>query len=481
MESEVSGFRIFSLEDQLLFAALSGDHNPIHVDPIFSRRLQFGEPVVHGMASVLWALDGFMAHHREFGVLRAVKATFVRPIPLDTEVRWKATGTKEANSGRARIDITVGPNTCARVNVHFDSISLRGRSPSTQQEDFEVACDKLTFDQSRVARGMATLSMNEAQALRHFGHVIAASGPLCVAVLLAITRIVGMKCPGLHSLLGGFEVEFQADDSSATGIEYWTAQADPRFRRIVIGLKGPGIAGSIEAFFRPDLVSQAGAQHWSKLVKPGEFASVTALVVGGSRGLGEATSKLLAAGGARVLLTYARGAADGDRVVREIVDAGGRARAFFFDVLRVEQASLDAVREWPPTHLAYFATPHIQPNPGSGFDAGLYSRFAAYYVTGFAKTCMAVGAHVPAGLTVLCPSSSFVESPVKGFAEYAAAKAGAESLGRYLEAHGSFRVIAPRLPPARTDQTAGRREATQEAGEVMLPWLRSLATLPGHL
>lgn len=40
------------------FAALSGDDNPIHVDPTFSARTSFGRTVAHGMLiySRVWAL-----------------------------------------------------------------------------------------------------------------------------------------------------------------------------------------------------------------------------------------------------------------------------------------------------------------------------------------------------------------------------------------------------------------------------------------
>lgn len=37
-----------------LFARVSGDDNPIHVDPAFSARTRFGRPVAHGM--MLYAL-----------------------------------------------------------------------------------------------------------------------------------------------------------------------------------------------------------------------------------------------------------------------------------------------------------------------------------------------------------------------------------------------------------------------------------------
>jgi len=41
--------RVFTQEDFNRFAALSGDDNPIHVDPEFSARTRFGRTVSHGM------------------------------------------------------------------------------------------------------------------------------------------------------------------------------------------------------------------------------------------------------------------------------------------------------------------------------------------------------------------------------------------------------------------------------------------------
>ena len=42
-------WRTFSQSDFDRFAALSGDDNPIHVDPEFAARSKFGRTVAHGM------------------------------------------------------------------------------------------------------------------------------------------------------------------------------------------------------------------------------------------------------------------------------------------------------------------------------------------------------------------------------------------------------------------------------------------------
>ncbi len=47
--SVLSCTKIFVQEDYDRFAKLSGDHNPIHVDPEFSANTRFGRTVSHGM------------------------------------------------------------------------------------------------------------------------------------------------------------------------------------------------------------------------------------------------------------------------------------------------------------------------------------------------------------------------------------------------------------------------------------------------
>jgi 3-oxoacyl-[acyl-carrier protein] reductase len=64
-----------------------------------------------------------------------------------------------------------------------------------------------------------------------------------------------------------------------------------------------------------------------------------AVVTGGSRGIGAAIAKRLAADGTSVAITYSRGADAADSVVKAIERAGGKAIAILADA-----ADADAVR-----------------------------------------------------------------------------------------------------------------------------------------
>lgn len=75
----------------------------------------------------------------------------------------------------------------------------------------------------------------------------------------------------------------------------------------------------------------------------------TALITGGSRGIGRATAVLLARAGARVAVNYVRDEAAANGLVREIRASGGEAMALAGDVAQTDQARQlvrDVVAAW---------------------------------------------------------------------------------------------------------------------------------------
>jgi 3-oxoacyl-[acyl-carrier protein] reductase len=67
-----------------------------------------------------------------------------------------------------------------------------------------------------------------------------------------------------------------------------------------------------------------------------KLAKKVALVTGGSRGIGAAIAKRLAADGATVAITYSKDANSASKVVKEIEQAGGKAIAFQADAANAE-------------------------------------------------------------------------------------------------------------------------------------------------
>lgn len=449
---------------QLDFADLSGDVNPQHVDPTAARRLMFGKPVVHGVHSLMRVLEIIVKQQPKLALLSSLRVSFDEPVGIGDSLRLEA----ETNGYQVKFVLLRGAQRAARGRLDF-SDAAPNRHLAAPVEIGE--CRNVGEDELERRSGALLLGADPTLLAKIFPTLATGFDLGQVALLLATTRLVGMECPGLHSIYGSLKLHFAGPTVST--LNYRVSTWSPTHRMLQLALDCGGISGAIDCFLRPPPVAQPTLSTVAQLIQPGEFAGHHLLVIGGSRGLGETAAKIGAAGGARVTLTYAKGTADGARVAAEITDAGGQATALRYDVLAPDPFPAPN----PPfTLLLYFATPPIRPNRGPALDANLLADLVGVYAIGFLRTFEAVRPHLATQATLCMPSTIFIDESEHEFREYAAAKHAAEVLAAHLSMTG-LRVICPRLPRLRTDQTSALTDVG--AADSLQPMIKLMRACAG--
>jgi short-subunit dehydrogenase len=182
------------------------------------------------------------------------------------------------------------------------------------------------------------------------------------------------------------------------------------------------------------------------------FKEMRALIIGGSRGLGEITAKIIAAGGGETTITYLSGKQDADHVAENISKDGGTCKVIQLDVSEPTLAIQSLKKEdWWPTHLLYFATPRISSRP----DEDTSDKFCNIYSNGLIKVVKALQNQSDKTLTLFYPSSIYVLETPANLINYAAAKAKGETTAKNLARdQPNLNVIIERLKPLATDQSA---------------------------
>lgn len=465
--------KTFTTEDQAHFAQLSGDVNPMHMDAAAARRTQMGAPVVHGVHGVLWALEQICRVKKP--ELNALKVNFSGPIYVgDTATTMLGKRSDSQLRAQVRIDET----SVTAITLGLGQIASMPPSPpalTPQAPDWPTSPIVLTLDEMRHQDGRIAFARNGFDMAAAFPALAASISPQRVAAIAALSRIVGMICPGMHSIFSGFALSFTTA-ATEDCLHYATTEVDDRFRIVRIAVAGGGIQGELTALARIPPVAQPTIDEIAALVAPQAYAEDIVLVVGGSRGLGEVTAKACAAGGARVFVTYATGQAEADRVVDEIRAFGGRCEALAFDV-RKDIAGQLAALPAAPSHLYYYATGPIAQRRTKLLSQEVLADFMRFYATGFVETFEALWAtRGGAGLRAFYPSSVAVADTPKGWLEYAMAKAAGEITCREIAANlPNAHVACIRLPRILTDQTASVRSAeSAPILDVILPIVRDL-------
>lgn len=473
--------RTFSAEDQEVFARLSGDRNPMHMDALAARRTQAGAPVVHGMHLLLWSLNALLNEHPDLRGISRIRAQFQKFVLVGEQAAVEFISIK---SNTARWAVSVDGGARCKFSASFTEVEPNESCPEERLEDgsesgsvaglsapaipLELSLAGLTGrkDAIRIPAAVEIAALYPAAAR--------GMGAIRMASLATTSTLVGMVCPGLHSIYGELSVEAAPLAASRGVLRSCVVECDERFRTVSMEIEDGGWTGRVEAFLRTPPVSQPGMDALRSVFPAEAFSGVRALIVGGSRGLGELTAKLLATGGAETWITYRNGKDDAERVAKEISDGGGRCDVLQWDATSDPKLLLEKMAE-APTHLYYFATPSIFRPQARVYQPERLQEFLAVYVDGFWTLVQTIRQKNPA-VSVYYPSSVSVSERPQGMTEYTMAKAAGEVLCADMkEQLAPTRVVMTRLPRLATDQTASVTAVeTKSAVEVMAEVIREM-------
>lgn len=207
----------------------------------------------------------------------------------------------------------------------------------------------------------------------------------------------------------------------------------------------------------------------------------TAVVTGGSRGIGAAIARRLSADGAWVGIVYRSNAAAAEEIVQSIRQQGRHAEAFRADV--TDEHRTTAVLD---EFASRFGQIDILVNNAGIFEAApvgqitreIFSNEMFTHAWSVIATTQAALPHFPSmGGHIVNVSTSLVHQPGNGTAVYSAAKAAVEVLTRgFAMELGPRGIRVNAVAPAitRTDMTSGIAP-DQLAKEAELTPLRRLA------
>jgi acyl dehydratase/NAD(P)-dependent dehydrogenase (short-subunit alcohol dehydrogenase family) len=458
--------RRFAFADQLKFASLSGDGNPLHLDPEWAADVFPGQPVVHGMHALLWALNEHFATRPGQG-LKELAVTFQKPILLGDCVDVE----RSIDGGM----LTLRVRTEAMLVAQLHAGSAKGAGPDLPATGAVAPTSRaVAHEELATAEGTVHLPSTEPLA-RAFAHVAGALGVAALRTLAGLSTLVGMECPGLRSMFSGLRVTF-SDANAPDVLSYRVASVDKRFGLVTIAVEGGGLVGNVSAF-AGRVEPSCGEVDVARWVQAGEFAGQRPLIVGGSRGLGAVTALLLAAGGASPVLTFRRAEAAAEEVRRRIAAIGGTCELLRFDATSPHDASLSVAGLAAVEQAYYFATPRIFRRRLEPYQASDHADFTSVYVHGFYELIrsLLVGRN-GAPLRVFYPSSVAVDAPPPELFEYALAKRAGEQVARWLQKkYPGLEVVIERLPRIETGQTLSVMRVSAEAPhQAMLPIIRRM-------
>lgn len=462
--------RRFTNADQQWFGRVTGDNNPLHLDFSWAAKTFPGKLVVHGVHAMLWGMDRHLSTHRGMPV-RALQAVFLKPILVGDDVdTWSS-----ADGAVLRLLVRDQPALEVRFRPEGAAVPVLPALTVSHGPD-QVARERRAAELPGTSG--AILPSPCVEELPHvFPTVATAIGAAPMAGLAALSTLIGMECPGLHSMLSEFEVSL-VDPATPGPLIYQVSRYFSSFSRVEMEISGFGLAGSVAAFAGAPSPPPCRYEQVRKLVSPGDFTGQRPLVIGASSGLGAATARLLAAGGAQPVLTWCHSSGAAEEIARTVSSFDGQCELMQLDARRPHKGLAHLAKmNWRGAQAYFFASPRIFRRRLEAYQTEDLRDFVEVYVDGFYEIVRGLlKLRRGAPLAVFYPSTIAIEEPVQDLFEYSTAKwIGEQICSRLQKKNKTLAIKVVRLPRVATGQTRVHMKTHAETPEqVMLPIVKEM-------
>jgi hypothetical protein len=205
---------------------------------------------VHGIHLLLWALDALSAAYPDLPKACSFRVRFSQFVPLGQPVSAELV---QIGPKGAMIKICVSGAQRSSIKIEFDSARERAIAPPVgfdQSVTLSSNPAALSFEELSGRSGYVPFSVTPDQAEELFPSTAQWLGAKRIAALAASTRLVGMVCPGLHSIYVELEFSTCPDSTPEDLLSFRVNETDPRFRLAFMEIGGGGVIGTVTSIAR---------------------------------------------------------------------------------------------------------------------------------------------------------------------------------------------------------------------------------------
>ena len=434
-------FKINKLK-QVNFIKISNDKNPIHLIKDNLSKLNLEGTVVHGMNVVLTTLE-ILTKKKDINSSKIyqIKCKFLKIIYLNEILKIKF----KKNKDKIIVFVLSNNLKCLELEILLsyeifpkDNIKLIKSKYDHPKKNSPLSRKKLVkinhiFDLKNIIKIYPNLS-------KELNYKIISS-------FIMMSTSVGMFWPGKNSLFVGFDVFLKKVEKK--NIDLVILKTDKRTNYSIINYKSYYCVGKLFTFFTKEKVQQPSFSYLSKKITKKNLKNHKALVIGGSRGLGELTAKIIASSGGIVTITYNKNKSLAKNLVEIFRSQKLKLKIQELKINKDGNFNHKTLKKKNYNCLYYFPTPIIFRKKSQKFSPKIYKEFYNIYCKALIKIIKILNIK---NLIIFYPSTVFNCIDNKNFVEYILAKKkGAEKL-KIMKKKLKFVPFIKKLPPLKTDQ-----------------------------